>query len=64
MNMDGVVVLGHPEYYPRFGFEPSVNFGFRSVYDVPDNVFMAQELTEGALQGLNGKIKYHPAFGE
>ena len=30
-----VVVLGHPGYYPRFGFVPSVNYGMKSEYDVP-----------------------------
>lgn len=60
---DAVVVLGHPEYYPRFGFVPSVKFGIKSEYDVPDEVFMILELKEGSLEGKNGIIKYHPAFG-
>ena len=59
---DAVVVLGHPEYYPRFGFVPASRFGIRSEYEVPDEVFMVQELREGALQGRTGTIRYHPAF--
>ena len=39
-----VVVLGHPGYYPRFGFVPASRFGIRSEFDVPDEVFMALEL--------------------
>jgi putative acetyltransferase len=59
-----VIVLGHAEYYPRFGFVPASRFGLRSEYDVPDDVFMAMELTPGALQGLGpGTIRYHAAFG-
>jgi putative acetyltransferase len=58
----GVVVLGHAEYYPRFGFVPASRFGLRSEYDVPDDVFMALELETGALQGRWGTIRYHPAF--
>ena len=58
-----VVVLGHPEYYPRFGFSPSVRWGIRSEYDVPDEVFMALELVPGALHGAAGTVRYHPAFG-
>lgn len=56
------VVLGHPEYYPRFGFVASTQFGFRSEYDVPDEVFMAMELEAGVLAGKSGTIAYHSAF--
>ncbi|MDQ3010587.1 MAG: N-acetyltransferase, partial [Acidobacteriota bacterium] len=42
-----VIVLGHPEYYPRFGFVPASRFGVKSEYDVRDEVFMAMELQEG-----------------
>ncbi|MFK7824484.1 MAG: GNAT family N-acetyltransferase [Oligoflexales bacterium] len=57
-------VLGHPEYYPRFGFKPSFsNFEIKSKYDVPDNVFMAFELQEGALSGVSGLVQYSKAFG-
>ena len=57
-----VVVLGHPEYYPRFGFVPSSRFGINSEYDVPENVFMVMEIRPGALTGVNGIVKYHKAF--
>jgi putative acetyltransferase len=57
-----VVVLGHPEYYPRFGFSPARQFGIDSEYDVPEEVFMALELKPTALSGKTGKVKYHPAF--
>ena len=59
----GVVVLGHPEYYPRFGFVPASRFGIGSVYDAPDDAFMAIELVAGALAGAAGTVHYHPAFG-
>ena len=57
-----VVVLGHPEYYPRFSFSPSSRFGIECEYDVPDEVFMAMELQPNALHGSTGKVKYHAAF--
>jgi putative acetyltransferase len=56
------VVLGHPEYYPRFGFRPASQLGLRSEYDVPDPVFMAMELSPGAAVGLEGVVRYHDAF--
>jgi putative acetyltransferase len=62
LGASAVVVLGHPEYYPRFGFQPSVRFGLRSEYDVPEEVFMVLELVPGSLSGASGTVQYHPAF--
>jgi putative acetyltransferase len=61
-NFDAVAVLGHPNYYPRFGFQPSTKFSIKSEYDVPDEVFMIQELTPESLIHVEGIIKYHDAF--
>ncbi|HLL77770.1 MAG TPA: N-acetyltransferase [Pyrinomonadaceae bacterium] len=61
---DAVVVLGHPEYYPRFGFRPASRFGLRCEYTVPDEAFVALELVPGALAGRRGLVKYRPEFGE
>lgn len=55
-----VVVLGHPEYYPRFGFRPASTAGLRSEYDVPDPVFMVLALSPGV--DLSGIARYHAAF--
>lgn len=60
----GVVVLGHPGYYPRFGFLPASTFRLICAYPVPDEVFMALELHPGALQGCHGLVRYHPAFDQ
>lgn len=59
-----VVVLGHPAYYPRFGFIPAGRFNLRSEYNVADDVFMAMELVEGALSGCVGVVKYQPEFDD
>lgn len=56
------IVLGHPDYYPRFGYVPASRFGVRSTYDVPDEVFMAQELRPGALAAAAGLARYAPEF--
>jgi putative acetyltransferase len=61
-GVDVVVVLGHAEYYPRFGFVPAGQFGLRSEYDVPAEVFMAIELVSGSLDGVSGLVGYHAAF--
>lgn len=49
---DVAVVLGHPGYYPRFGFSPASRYGVRCAWDVPDEAFMAAELRPGALGTL------------
>jgi len=64
LGVKGVVVLGHPAYYPRFGFRPSTQFGIDSEYEVPEEVFMIMELEAGALNGITGRISYHDAFME
>jgi putative acetyltransferase len=61
---DIVAVLGHPTYYPRFGFVPAVRYGIKSEYDVPDDVFMLIELREGALAGRRGIVNYQVEFNE
>lgn len=59
---EAAVVLGHPDYYPKFGFKPASTFRIKSTYNVPDDVFMAMELREGALQTVQGTAHYHKAF--
>lgn len=63
LGATAAVVLGHAEYYPRFGFAPAASFGLRSEYPVPPEVFMAIELEEGALAEIEGLVTYHAAFG-
>jgi len=64
LGFAAVVVLGHAEYYPRFGFTPASRFSLRCEYDVPDEVFMAIELDARTLRGRSGTIRYHAAFTE
>ncbi len=59
-----VVVLGHPDYYPRFGFQRASQFGVRSPFDVPDEVFMVQGLSPGAPDTVSGVVKYPSAFDD
>lgn len=63
LGRSACVVLGHRDFYPRFGFVPASRFGISCKWDVPDEVFMALELTRGVLRGRSGMIRYHEAFG-
>jgi putative acetyltransferase len=59
-----VVVLGHPDYYPRFGFRRASEHGLRWERDAPDAAFMALELRAGALSSCRGVVSYRPEFDE
>jgi putative acetyltransferase len=59
-----VIVLGHPTYYPRFGFVPASRYGIKSEYkNVPDEAFMILVFDQPALKGISGVAKYRPEFG-
>ena len=64
LGIGAVVVLGHPTYYPRFGFLSSTSFGIGCEYEVPEEVFMVVELEAGFLRGASGKVMYHAAFSD
>lgn len=53
-------VVGHPEYYSRFGYSAEIARRFRSPYDGPAS--MACELAAGALAGRAGTVSYADAF--
>jgi len=63
MGFDSINLVGHAEYYPRFGFVRASRYDIRVPFDVPDDVFMIQELRPGALDGVSGVIHYAPEFG-
>jgi putative acetyltransferase len=58
------VVLGHPNYYPRFGFIPAKPKGIDCEFQVPDEAWMILELKEGALAGRRGTVRFQPEFRE
>ena len=58
MNYTSVVVLGDPDYYGRFGFKPSVNFGITCTNEIPSEYVQIVELQEGALDSVNGTISF------
>ena len=60
-----VVVVGHPEYYPRFGFEPAHTRGLTlRDFDVPEDVFMVIELDAAVRDRLKGAVRYRSEFAE
>ena len=60
-----VIVLGHPEYYPRFGFKPALLYGLKCQWEgVPDEAFMAVILNEEKMNGVAGVVRYRDEFNE
>ncbi|MBN1255983.1 MAG: N-acetyltransferase [Deltaproteobacteria bacterium] len=59
-----IILVGHPGYYPRFGFEPASHYGIRSEWAVPDDSFMVLVLDEQKRNALSGVAKYRPEFTE
>ncbi|VEF47566.1 N-acetyltransferase GCN5 [Bacillus freudenreichii] len=59
-----VIVLGHSDYYPKFGFKQARLWNIQAPFDVPDDVFMALELTENSLENVEGVVHYSNAFLE
>ncbi|MHC4063624.1 MAG: GNAT family N-acetyltransferase [Planctomycetota bacterium] len=62
---DIVVVVGHPDFYARFGFVPAASFGLRAPFDVPEEAFRILALGRPeSLQRISGVVRYPPAFNE
>jgi len=57
-----VIVVGHPGYYPKFGFSPACECGIRAPFEVADDVFMVLGLVPGALDSIHGCVRYPDAF--
>ncbi len=57
-----VVLVGHPTYYPRFGFERASKYGLICEYDAPDDAFMIMVLDRQRMQGVKGTLRFPPEF--
>jgi len=59
-----ILLVGHPDYYPRFGFVPARSKGIECEFEVPEEAWMILELREGALAGRQGTVRFQPEFKE
>ncbi|MEI1421524.1 N-acetyltransferase [Bacillus cabrialesii] len=57
-----VIVLGHKDYYPKFGFKPASLWNIKAPFEVPDEAFMALELSKDSLENVKGVVHYSKAF--
>src|SRR5690606_15450664 len=64
LKFGSIILLGHEKYYPKFGYEMTKNYGIKLPFDVPDENCMLIELTENALENVNGIVEYPKEFYE
>ncbi|OAJ73820.1 GCN5 family acetyltransferase [Brevibacillus sp. SKDU10] len=64
LGYHSVIVLGHKDYYPKFGFKPASLWNIQAPFEVPDEVFMALEITDNSLENVQGVVHYSKAFLE
>lgn len=62
LGYTSIILLGHPDYYPRFGYQKASTFGITLPFDVPDDHCMAIELTDDALKSVSGIVEYPNEF--
>ncbi|UCF12895.1 MAG: N-acetyltransferase [Thermoplasmatales archaeon] len=63
LGYNSVIVVGHQDYYPRFGFERASKWKIKCPFEVPDKAFLAIELKDGALTEKLGIVEYPKEFG-
>jgi putative acetyltransferase len=64
LDFSSVLVIGHPEYYPKAGYSKASGFGIQCPFPAPDEAFMAIELIDGALQDIKGMGEFPPEYLE
>jgi putative acetyltransferase len=62
MGVAAIFVLGHPTYYPRFGFDFAHDHGLLYLSETYAPAFFVLELVPETLEGLSGKVRFHPVF--
>ena len=62
LGHERIIVLGHPAYYPRFGFERASRYGVRFEFEAPDEACLILALRPGALDGVDGVARYQPEW--
>ncbi|GGC33301.1 N-acetyltransferase [Parapedobacter defluvii] len=62
LGFQSVIVVGHEQYYPKFGFEPAEKWNIKAPFEVPSDAFMAIELIADGLRNVSGMVVYPAEF--
>lgn len=63
LGYSSIILIGHENYYPKFGYEKTSKFGITFPFEIPEENGMAIELTENGLKNKKGMVKYPKEFG-
>jgi predicted N-acetyltransferase YhbS len=63
LGYESIILIGHEEYYPRFGYQKTTNFGISFPFEIPEVNGMAIELIKDSLKNKKGTVKYPKEFG-
>jgi len=64
LGFQAIVILGHPQYYPKFGYQKSIDYGISLPFEVPAENATVLALNPDALKGIHGELKYAKEFYE
>jgi predicted N-acetyltransferase YhbS len=64
LGYESVVVVGHPQYYPKLGFSKASKWGMKVSFECPDEAVMALELKKGALKDAAGTVDFPKEYTE
>jgi len=64
LGFKSVILVGHKNYYPRFGYKPTINYGIKLPFDAPEQNCLAIELVENGLKGVTGNVVFPKEFFE
>ena len=64
LGYKAIILVGYPNYYPRFGFTPAKEKGLNLSFDAPEEAFMVYEIIPKTLKGVKGTIEFPPEFDE
>jgi predicted N-acetyltransferase YhbS len=64
LGFNSIIVVGHKDYYPKFGFQKASKWDIKCPFEVPDEAFMGIELTEKALENKAGVVQFPEEFLE
>ena len=62
LKFDSVIVMGHQDYYPKFGFTPAARYSISAPFSIPDELFMVLELAANSLENITGCVHYATEF--
>lgn len=63
LGFSAIIVLGHADYYPRFGYMTASTYEIKLPFDVPEENCMVKELIDNSLKGIAGTVHYPKEFG-